>query len=434
MRFRNSVRLLMENFKNVYKILVYKLVILVVTAALTSALLLPGLMEILESAEMTAFVEDIREFVRALIGGNSEFLAGFQEQFKVTVAALAKLLDSMMSRIVWSLVGVAVVYLLGRFMDTLGYFSIGSILNDRMGTYAETPFAAAYIRNLGRASLYSVVYVPVVFLFDVIVIALCWFLFFYLFSFLNVFLSLFFSMTFIVLCQALKLTLTSMWLPAMASDNMSVGQAMRFGRKSQKKQWNKVYSTYIVTVYVVIILNVVAAVCTFGSALLVTVPASYFLFICEQFVNYYTVQGKKYFITYDRIATNRNRGDSEHFFDTVEDPENMELYAGNKDYSPAAIGLQSASELAENLGRRLDGVEAKVLAALDALSLSENDAPGNGDETDVERAASENDSAEGAGSPETGSLGTGSPENEDRITRAADPGALEKDPGKPGGE
>ena len=56
MRFRNSVRLLMENFKNVYKILVYKLVILVVTAALTSALLLPGLMEILESAEMTAFV------------------------------------------------------------------------------------------------------------------------------------------------------------------------------------------------------------------------------------------------------------------------------------------------------------------------------------------------------------------------------------------
>ncbi len=434
MRFRNSVRLLMENFKNVYKILVYKLVILVVTAALISALLLPGLMEILESAEMTAFVEDIREFVRALIGGNSEFLAGFQEQFKVTVAALAKLLDSMMSRIVWSLVGVAVVYLLGRFMDTLGYFSIGSILNDRMGTYAETPFAAAYIRNLGRASLYSIVYVPVVFLFDVIVIALCWFLFFYLFSFLNVFLSLFFSMTFIVLCQALKLTLTSMWLPAMASDNMSVGQAMRFGRKSQKKQWNKVYSTYIVTVYVVIILNVVAAVCTFGSALLVTVPASYFLFICEQFVNYYTVQGKKYFITYDRIATNRNRGDSEHFFDTVEDPENMELYAGNKDYSPAAIGLQSASELAENLGRRLDGVEAKVLAALDALSLSENDAPGNGDETDVERAASENDSAEGAGSPETGSLGTGSPENEDRITRAADPGALEKDPGKPGGE
>ena len=434
MRFRNSVRLLMENFKNVYKILVYKLVILVVTAALISALLLPGLMEILESAEMTAFVEDIREFVRALIGGNSEFLAGFQEQFKVTVAALAKLLDSMMSRIVWSLVGVAVVYLLGRFMDTLGYFSIGSILNDRMGTYAETPFAAAYIRNLGRASLYSIVYVPVVFLFDVIVIALCWFLFFYLFSFLNVFLSLFFSMTFIVLCQALKLTLTSMWLPAMASDNMSVRQAMRFGGKSQKKQWNKVYSTYIVTVYVVIILNVVAAVCTFGSALLVTVPASYFLFICEQFVNYYTVQGKKYFITYDRIATNRDRGDSEHFFDTVEDPENMELYAGNKDYSPGAIGLQSASELAENLGRRLDGVEAKVLAALDALSLSENDAPGNGDETDVERAASENDSAEGAGSPETGSLGTGSPENEDRITRAADPGALEKDPGKPGGE
>lgn len=67
-----------------------------------------------------------------------------------------------------------------------------------------------------------------VFLFDVMTIGLCYFLFFYLLAF-NVLASLFFSMTFIVLCQALKLTITSMWLPAMAADNMSIGQAMRFG-------------------------------------------------------------------------------------------------------------------------------------------------------------------------------------------------------------
>ena len=68
-----------------------------------------------------------------------------------------------MSQIVWSIVGCAAVYLLKRFADTLCYFSIGSILNDRMSTYAETPFASAYIRNLGKASVYSVVYVPIVF-------------------------------------------------------------------------------------------------------------------------------------------------------------------------------------------------------------------------------------------------------------------------------
>lgn len=368
MRFRNSLRLLMENFKNVYKLLVYKLVIAIVTVSLICALLLPGLMDILNSMEMTMFVEDIKAFVSAIVRGDNEFLSGFQERFGETVAALLRLLDSMMSQIVWSLVGVAAVYLVGRILDTLGYFSVGCILDDRMSIYAETPFSAAYVKNLGKATLYSIVYVPVVFLCDVAMIALCWFLFFYLFSFLNVLGSLFFSMTFIVLCQSLKLTFTSMWLPAMASDNMSIGGAMRFGGRSLKKQFQKVFAIYIATVYLVIIVNVVAAVCTFGSALLVTVPASYFLFICVQFVNYYTVQGKKYFITYARIATNRDRGNSERFFDTVEDidSEDLSMYAGDRDYSPAAIGLEGAAEIAEELSRRVEKAEQTLDAALAA--------------------------------------------------------------------
>ena len=70
-----------------------------------------------------------------------------------------------------------------------------------------------------------------------------------------------------------------------------------------------------------IILNVMAAICTFGSALIVTIPTSYLLFICIQYVNYYTVKGKKYFITYDRIESNLDHGDSEHFFDYIEEVE-----------------------------------------------------------------------------------------------------------------
>jgi len=322
MRFRNSFGLLIENFKNTYKILLYKLIIGVVATALSCALLLPNLLPILQSTEMSALIADAKDFVMALVGGNSEFLQGFQTHFKETLSALVRLLDAKMSRIVWSIVGCVFVYLLERFMDTLCYFSIGGILNDKMATYAETPFAAAYIKNLGKASVYSLVYVPVVFLFDFLVVLFCYFCFFYLFSLLhlNLLISLFFSVTVVVLSQALKLTITSMWLPAMAADNMTIGQAMRFGARGPNGQWKKTYSTYIVSVYFVIIANVVAAVCTLGSALLLTIPASYLFFICIQFVNYYTVQGKKYFITYEQIATNRARGDSEHFFDTIEEP------------------------------------------------------------------------------------------------------------------
>lgn len=134
MRFRNSTRLLIENFKNVYKILLYKLAIAVVAIALSCALLLPNLWDIVHSAEVTNLIDIVKDFFRALVTGDSQFLAGFQEQFKTMGTALLKLLDSRMSKIVWSVVGCGVVYLLERFLDTLCYFSIGSILNDRMAT------------------------------------------------------------------------------------------------------------------------------------------------------------------------------------------------------------------------------------------------------------------------------------------------------------
>jgi hypothetical protein len=229
------------------------------------------------------------------------------------------LIDERKAKLVWSLVGCALVYLAKRIADTLCYFAVGSVLNDRMSTYAETPFSAAYVRNLGKAAIYSVVYVPIVFLIDVATVAICYFAFFYLLSFLNVFGSLFLSMTLIVVSQTLKLTFTSVWMPAMIADNKSIKEAMRLTDKKERKQRKQMISTYFVTVYIVIVVNVVAALCTFGSALLLTVPASYFMFICEQFVNYYTVKGKPYFITYDDISKNRDFGDSENFFRTVED-------------------------------------------------------------------------------------------------------------------
>ncbi|MBS1305834.1 MAG: hypothetical protein ACLTE4_08335 [Christensenellaceae bacterium] len=376
MRFRNSTRLLTENFRNVYKILLYGLIVAVVAISLSSALILPNLLDILRSAEVTTLVSEGKEFLSALVSGDNEFLREFPARFKEAGTELWRLIDSKMSQIVWSLVGCALVYLVKRFADTLCYFSIGSILNDKMATYAETPFAAAYIRNLGKASVYSVVYVPIVFLIDLCTIALCWFLFFYLLSFLNVLVSLFLSMTLIVLCQALKLTFTSMWLPAMAADNQTIKQAMRLSDKSERKQRKKMFSTYVVSVYIVIIVNVVGALCTFGSSLLVTVPASYFLFICEQFVNYYTVKGKKYFITYDKIATNRDRGDSQRFFETVEDPEDFgiphaETEAGGR--SAAENDLEKAEKILGELKSKIETAE-KIAATAPTAPETPDDA------------------------------------------------------------
>lgn len=308
MLFRNGLRLFMENFKNVYKIFLYKIVVAVIATALYSALLLPQVIEILESAQMVEFLNNVKSFFGALMDGKDS-LHELREQISVSVKGVISLISSKTLSLILSVAFCGVVYLFTRFADTLCYFSIGDMLSDKMETYAETPFWSSYVKNLGRGSAYSAVYVPVVFLFDVLILAGCYFLFFYLLSFLSVITSLFLSVTSIILANALKLTLTSTWMPSMTADEFSVSKAFKSWKNVEKKLRGGIFSTYLVSIYCIVTVNVIGAISTLGSSLLITLPASYFFLICLQYVNYYTLTGKKYFLTHERIVTNEMHGD-----------------------------------------------------------------------------------------------------------------------------
>lgn len=320
MRFRNSLRLLMENFKHVYKLLIAKLIIGLVATALCCAFVLPELIEIWNSPAVKGLVENAKGAIKALLIADHGALEDIRDNMLGEDGAFAQvtsLLSSMRLEIILTIVGCVLVYLLKRFAETVCHFTTGSMLNDKMATYAETAYSTAFVSNLGKASIYALVYVPVVFLFDLITLALA-----YLFlAYTTIVVGLFGGMTIIVFAQAFKLTITSRWLPAMTADNKRLFEAIKGADQKEKKQQSKVFSCYLVAVYLILVVNVGAALCTFGSALIITVPASYFFLICLQYVNYYTLAGKKYFLTFEKIATSPDRGDSEHFFDYITEEE-----------------------------------------------------------------------------------------------------------------
>lgn len=319
MRFRNTIRLFVENFKNVYRLLIFKLIVTLVTSALCCAFLLPEIMEIGQSEQWLTLVGHAKEFLAAFLAADATELAAVKDKIfeNGSLGALLRLISSKAMGIVLAALGCVLVYLLKRFVETVFHFAIGGVLNDKMSTYAETPLAAAVAANLGKASRYALVYVPVVFLFDVIMLGVCYLVL----TIMPVFVALFLSVTIIVAFQSFKLTFTGQWMPAMTADGKRLFESFRYEDKTERRQRRKMFSTYVVTVYLIIIVNVVAAVFTFGSALLLTVPASYMLLICQQYVNYYTIKGKKYFITYEDIESSIARGDKEHFFEYITEEE-----------------------------------------------------------------------------------------------------------------
>lgn len=327
MLFKNAIRVLAENFKNVYKIALYKVVITTIGLALCTAVLLPQLMGILHSMPMEEFLSDVKDFLGAFFSVNAEKLQIAQESLvgeNGTIETLLRLIASKSTGIILSCVGCVVIYFIGKFLDSIGLFAVGMALNDKMSAYADTGFFSALFSKFGKACKFAILYASVSFGFELVSLGL---LILFL-SICPVLTGIFLSITVVVLLQALKMTVAGGWLPAMVSEDVALSTSMKKVNK-RKYFFGKIFSTFLVACYTVLILNVSAMVFTFGSALLLTLPVSFMLFICIQFVGYYTVRGKKYFVSFNSIETNPDKGDREHIFAYIDTP-NMESSQNNE--------------------------------------------------------------------------------------------------------
>lgn len=306
MRFRNAVYIAGENFSTVFKHLLYRLFIAAIIGSLAYVILKLGLAAITESAEVASLKELLGTFVHALLTGESEILQAFPGEFQSALAALMKLIAFNSASIIGCVIGLCLLYLLSRFMNGLALFAVGNVIGDRMSTYSHTSFSQAYFKSISKASLYQLIYVPICFVYDALALLICWFFFFYAPSFLpswgfvTVLIAVSLTLTAIVCFESLKMTLISSWMPAVVADGKPVAAAFRASVR-ERKGFGARFAGFVAAIYLVIGVNVLFAVATVGSALLITVPLSYIFLLCLQFVNYFTAHGKKYFISRNAI-------------------------------------------------------------------------------------------------------------------------------------
>lgn len=310
MRFRNSFRLLISNFKHVYALLLFRLVVFLVTGALGGLVLAAGFGFLIESAEAAELIEAAKKILDSFFAGTN--YETFDAMLRSAIDGVAYafgnvllLLTRNIGNIVLSALALVLLAVAGRFMNGLALFSFGDMLNDRMSQYTDTPFFLGFFHNLPQAALYQIVYVPLAFVYDVLTVVICYFVFFQAFHFIPVLLSLFFGVTFLVVAQALKLTCISDWMPAIIAGGKKMTQAMKESFSFRQKRFSGYFSDFLVAVYCILVVNVVCAVASFGSALLLTLPGSYAFLICMQFVHYYDKCGKRYFLSYRSIGGER---------------------------------------------------------------------------------------------------------------------------------
>ena len=327
MIFKNAIHLLIGNFGLVFKFLLYMIIVLAVALALSAAFVYPTLDLLLSSEEFSAVLSlDLAgEFFGAAFSGNGTFFGSFSEPMQAALRDLGPFLAENVSSVVKLAVAVAAIGIVVRFLFGLGNFAFGSLIDRKMSSNAKLSFSGVYIRNLGRAALWHVVYVPLTFVYDLLVLAICYLFFAALLHIIAVraiasAVALMLSVALFLASQAVKLTLFSHAVPAMVTGGQGLRRAFAksFAFKGQKR-FGPLFSTYLVTVILIMCVNVLCALATFGAALFITVPVSYLIMLCVQFVGYYTFEKRKYFLSEDTVISPKEEKTHENFYDDFDE-------------------------------------------------------------------------------------------------------------------
>lgn len=296
MKFKHTIHVLIDNFKVTYKLLVYQLIVLAVTIGLGAAIIVPFINSLEDVTAYVNLTTAFNDMFSEALGGELGNLAAHFTAIRESFAELLRYLGENPDSLVLSAVGMVVLLLVRGFLISLGNYTAGALINDKMSMQADSHFVMTMIKNLGKASLYSVIYAPLCFVYDVICIGVLYLLFFVaLIEFIPLMITLFLFVVFMVLLIGLRMTLTSDWLPALVCGKKKMGGAMAYAILRDSGNSGSVFSFYASSAVAVMAINVLAAIGTFGAALIITIPLSYLYLLCYQFVTYCDNNEIKYF-------------------------------------------------------------------------------------------------------------------------------------------
>lgn len=303
MKFKHSLNVLIDNFAVTYKHLLYKLVITIIAMVLYALVITPFINAVTSSPDYVSLIDGVKEFLKHLVRGDGE-IGSATEQIEKAFNALLNLIGENRGNIILGIVGLILVHTVEKFCTGLGNYAMAAIINDKMSLRANSPFFITLIKNLKEASLYNLMYAPLSVLYDVVCYLGAYLLIFRLIAlipFIGLSLQIFLFITSVIILVSVKMTFTADWLPSLIRGKMGQREAFAytFGRRN-KKTFN-VLSNFIVIVLIIMAVNVAAVLCTFGAGLLITIPSSYAILICFEFVNYYDREELKYFIDKNTI-------------------------------------------------------------------------------------------------------------------------------------
>lgn len=305
MKFKHTFHVFVDNFSSTYKLLLYRVIISIISFCMIAAVVFPLLQRITDTSQFQTFSEAFSHFTSAIYALDFTDIHNGWLELGEAFSTLGELFTTKFGEIFGSVAVVVAVYFIQQFFMGLGNYTLGAMINDKMALQAKSPFIGTLIKNLGKASLYNLIYVPLSILYDALCAAAMWALLFKALTFLPLLMQIFLFSTVLIILIGIKMALTCDWLPSLVYGKKTNRQAIAYSlnyRAKNNKNFINALSNLVILVLCIIALNVAAVFFTFGAGLLITIPSSYLIIVAFEFVNYCDNNEIKYFIDKNTVV------------------------------------------------------------------------------------------------------------------------------------
>ena len=293
MIFWNTLKLTFNNFANVWKLLLYRIICVLCVFGLTTVIAWPIINVLIKN---NFFVNSQTLFEDLLFNLNLEkFFVRVDDVVKNFVDIVAE--SGYMTQTVLCIIANVIMF---SFLDGYAQIAVSNSCNGYMSSLTKYAFTNSYVSNFGKSTIYNLTSLIAVVPLNLLIGVGVYLFASNLYANLGVF-AVILAIFLLILLSALKKAIYSCWKPAIIVHNKSVFASLKKSIEVVFNNFFQTISTYLVLVVCAFILNLFAFTFTAGVGMLITLPFTTLMFVIADQVTFYEAMGMRYYVDNERI-------------------------------------------------------------------------------------------------------------------------------------
>ena len=297
MRVKNAFKVLISNFKLIYKSAFMRLICTAIFVALGYFAVYSHVEPIISNENTVNLLHATRDLFVKFLAGEGLDTHRLPEAF----SAFMDMMKQEQKNVLIAIVEVfGVLFLLRVALNTFEY-AFAKIINGFMSARSHYGVLVTLCLDFGKALAYSFLYVLINFVIEIAIFIVTTAILIYGLPVISVF-AIFFAILFFALTLAFKRSITSSFLPNIVVDGMEIGKALVNTSPKTRKHFASLFGSYFFIMLIVFYLNVSFAVFTFFTGLAITIPITGLYYTTLALVDKYCVNQKRFYTDDDHIA------------------------------------------------------------------------------------------------------------------------------------